>query len=216
MNRLCKICGTQTEEVQHVKFNVSYFRCPKCEFIAKDETAILFKDDELKLYNYHNNSLENQGYVDFLKGFVDNAVVPFVNGSKALDFGSGPTPVLSYILKSDYGLECDIYDFYFSPEKTYHNKLYNLIVCTEVIEHIQYPLEYFKLFESLLEEDGTLSMMTLLHPNDNKLFMEWHYIRDKSHISFFTLKTLEIIAKMVGLKLIYSDNKRYITFKKNI
>ncbi|XMB72897.1 class I SAM-dependent methyltransferase [Mycoplasmatota bacterium WC30] len=214
MNKLCKVCGSQTEEIHHAKFNVSYFRCTNCEFISKDDSAMISKEHELKIYNYHNNSLENEGYVKYLKNFIDTAIIPFVQGSRALDFGSGPSPVLSYILKNDYDFTCDIYDLYFSPTKSYTNKVYNLVVCTEVIEHIPYPLEYFGFFKSLLEEDGTLSMMTLLHPNDNELFLNWHYIRDKSHISFFSLKTLEVISQKVGLKIIYSDNNRCITFKK--
>ena len=213
MNKVCKICGSQTKEVYHANFKVSYFQCINCEFISKDDSATISKEHELKIYNYHNNSLEDEGYVKFLKNFVDNAIVPFVKGSKALDFGSGPNPVLSHILKSDYDFSCDIYDLYYSPKKTYLNKLYNLVVCTEVIEHIKYPLDYFKLFKSLLEEDGTLSMMTLLHSNDDEAFLNWHYIRDKSHISFFSLKTIDITAKKVGLKRIYTDNNRYITFK---
>ena len=73
-------------------------------------------------------------------------------------------------------------------------------------------MEYFKLFTTLLKPQGILAVMTLFHQNDQEHFQDWFYIRDPSHISFFTRNTMEYIAKEVGLKIIYCDNSRYTTF----
>ena len=55
--------------------------------------------------------------------------------------------------------------------------------------------------------------MTLFHNSDEEHFWKWHYIRDKSHISFYTPKTMEMIAQMIGLKMIFTNHVRYTTFR---
>ena len=100
----------------------------------------------------------------------------------------------------------------FRSDKVYLGKHYDLITTTEVVEHLQDPLEYFRLFSKLLKPDGVLAVMTLFHQNDQAHFLNWHYIRDRSHISFYTAKTMKYIASQVGLKVIYSNNKRFTTF----
>ncbi len=214
MNEICKICGSETREFYDKQFDTNFYHCPNCEFISKDENSIISEVDELAIYNYHNNSIEDQHFVDYFKRFLDSAVMKHVgSGKKGLDFGSGPSPVLSMILERDYGYEMDIYDMFFSPEKTYIDKKYDLITCTEVIEHLKNPMEYFLLFKELLEGDGTLGIMTLFHANSDEEFCNWHYRRDRSHISFFTEKTMKVIGEKIGLELVFTDNNRYSVFR---
>lgn len=54
----------------------------------------------------------------------------------------------------------DTYDCFYSPEKVYFGKKYGLVTATEVVEHLDDPLDYFSLFENLLKDDGVLSIMT--------------------------------------------------------
>ena len=76
---------------------------------------------------------------DFEK-FIQTSILPFApSGKDLLDFGSGPSPVLGEILKEKYEFNVDIYDYYFKPEKNYIGKKYDVITCTEVIEHIVNP-----------------------------------------------------------------------------
>ncbi|MEA3424417.1 MAG: class I SAM-dependent methyltransferase [Bacillota bacterium] len=214
MNGICKICGSETREFYDEIFDTKFYHCSNCEFISKDENSIISEKDELKIYKYHNNSIEDQHFVDYFKRFLDSAVMKNVSsGKKGLDFGSGPSSVLSMILERDYGYEMDIYDMFFSPEKTYIDKKYDLITCTEVIEHLKNPMEYFLLFKELLKDDGTLGIMTLFHANSDEKFCDWHYRRDRSHISFFTAKTMKVISEKIGLELVFTDNNRYSVFR---
>lgn len=214
MNSACIICNSITYSVA-TKFGF-FHCCTNCEFIYKDYDSMISPKDELKIYNYHNNSIDDPSYVSFLKKFLNEAVLDFTNkGKKGLDFGSGPSPVLSEIMKRDYNWDMEIYDLFYSPEKIYRNKKYDLITSTEVMEHLKNPLDYFVMFKDLLVDNGILAIMTLFHPNNVELFSNWHYIRDKSHISFFSLKTFEYIANIVGLEILYTNSERYITFKKN-
>ena len=208
----CKICGSDTRKIYHPRF-AEYHYCNNCEFISRDEKHIISEQEELQIYNKHNNSIEDPRYVDFFYKFLNEAVFPYVKNDKSgFDFGSGPSPVLAQILERNHKYQMDIYDLFYAPEKVYIGKKYDLITSTEVIEHLRNPLECFRLFVNLLNPEGVLAIMTLFHGNDETDFLNWHYIRDWSHISFYTPKTMAYIASQVGLKVIYTNNIRYTTF----
>lgn len=210
----CKICGGMTKKVVHAKFGTFYW-CDECDFIFKDARDYVSTRQELQIYNNHNNSIEDPRYVAYFKKFIDEAIDVKKNKFQTgLDFGSGPSPVLATILKQDYQIDMDIYDLNYAPDKVYVNKTYDLITCTEVVEHLENPQAYFELFASLLKEGGLLAMMTLFHPDNADEFLDWHYIRDRTHISLFTPKTLQRLAAQVNLEVAYHNDYRYITFKK--
>lgn len=179
-----------------------------------DESKRVSFENERNIYDLHENSIECEGYVKMFKDFLECAVIPFKSSGKLLDFGSGPEPVLTQIIKRDYDFEVDNYDIHYQPEKVYLGKKYDVVVSTEVIEHIPSPMEAFELFAGIMDEGGVLSIMTLLHSNDREHFLDWWYRRDETHISFFTLKTFEYIARKTGFEISYSDNKRICTFVK--
>lgn len=210
----CIICNNATEKFYDKPFDVDFYKCNQCDFIARDRAALMETTAEKEIYDLHNNSLENEGYVNMFKNFLDKNMVPYQSqGRKGLDFGSGPEPVLSQILERDYGYDMDYYDKFYAKDKVYVDKKYDLITCTEVVEHLDHPLEYFRLFASLLEEDGVLAIMTLFHHNDEEHFLNWHYRRDRTHISFFNKKTLAMVAEQTGLELIHEDGHRCAIFK---
>ncbi len=212
MSRKCKICNSNTTIISHPKFG-NYLYCSNCEFISKNNLERLNKEEEKQRYSHHHNSIEDKSYVDYFCKYLNEAVIPYVGeGKKGLDFGSGPSPVLAELLELEFKFKMDIYDYYFSPEKIYNGRKYDLVTSTEVVEHLDDPLEYFDLFSKLLKPKGVLAIMTHFHRNDKTHFLEWPYIRDRSHISFYTPKTMEYIANKVGLKVIYTNNDKYITF----
>ncbi|MCG9479507.1 MAG: class I SAM-dependent methyltransferase [Actinomycetia bacterium] len=213
MKKKCKICNSGTTEIFQKDSGIKYYFCSQCEFIFKDEASSISRQEELERYNLHNNSYDDGSYVEYFKKFINNAVLDYSNSKKGLDFGSGPYPVLAIILEKEYGFKMDIYDLFYSPYRIYEGKKYNLITATEVVEHLQKPLDYFYLFKQCLDSDSLLAVMTLFHPGDKQQFLDWYYTRDDCHRSFYNLNTMKNIAKRVGLKVIYTDNYRYISFK---
>lgn len=206
----------QTKTIIHPKRGL-YHRCPHCELISLDLSYHPSEQEAFKEYCLHENSSLDPSYVAYFRDFVEASLLPFVGeGRRALDFGSGPSPVLATLLKEEYGYNCDCYDLYFSPEKVYIDQAYDLITSTEVIEHVDDPLPLFRLFSSLLAPGGILSIMTLLHPENDLEFLRWYYIQERSHISFYSLKTLCQLASFTGLTLLYSDGIRYACFAKEL
>lgn len=215
LEKLCPVCFSKTKKINDGKKEIYYLKCSKCDFIFKGPEYKISEEEEKLRYEEHNNFVDDPKYVQYFENFISSAIIPFLSsGKNVLDFGSGPQPVLGKILEEKYGFNVDLYDYYFSPEKVYIGKKYDLITCTEVIEHIEDPLKYFRLFASLLEENGVLALMTYFHPRNDEEFFNWHYVRDKTHISFFSEKSLSYISNVVDLEMIYIDEKKTAVFRK--
>jgi hypothetical protein len=208
---LCIICSTNTTPIYDEQYKHNYYHCDNCDFIFLDDNKIISPDQEKKEYSFHQNSFENEGYVGMLREFIDKAIRPHKAKIKtALDFGSGPGPVLAELLRRER-FDVDIYDKYFAPEKVYLNKKYDLITATEVFEHLRDPLTMLKLLRSHLNKNGIIAIMTLFHPNDEERFKKWWYRRDSTHISFYTPKTFECMANLLGMKVLIVDGRNTCT-----
>lgn len=215
MNNKCIICGSQTIEIYHEIMKINYYYCEFCQFISKDLNINLTKENERSRYDFHQNSINDPKYVEYFHYFIYKIILNYCKpGMKGLDFGSGSEPVLATILERNCGFKMDIYDLYYSPLKIYIGNRYDFITSTEVFEHLRNPLDYFKLMKRHLKEDGVLALTTNFHQNSDQHFKNWHYMRDHSHVSFYSPRTFEVIAHIIGFELIYHDEKKYVVFKK--
>ena len=68
--------------------------------------------------------------------------------------------------------------------------------------------------QAALKPKGIVALMTLFHTNDEQQFVQWWYKRDKTHITFFTLKTITVLADTCGFDVIKSDGKRIAVLQK--
>lgn len=212
-NNNCKICSEKTVEIYDSQFQIIYNYCKNCDFISMNEKYIVSNEKEKSLYNFHNNSMDNKGYVNMLREFIEKFIKPYVDGNvKALDFGCGPGPVLSELLNEN-GIKTDIYDPFFFPKKIFINKKYTLITCTEVFEHLKNPIENFKLLDSLLRSNGILALTTLFQPKIEE-FTKWWYRRDATHISFYTLNTFKYIASYFNYEIVDFNKKNTCVLRK--
>ncbi|MBE0491558.1 MAG: methyltransferase domain-containing protein [Sulfurospirillum sp.] len=204
----CKICNSPTTSFEDLKFQTLYHHCTNCQYIFLDPSYILEHDDEKSQYDFHNNSLQDAGYVQFLENFLHFFWEDVRKTSKnALDFGSGPGPVLDTLIKRR-GVPCDIYDKFYQQEQIFVGKSYDLITSTEVFEHLSEPKETLLLLTKHLHVGSHLALMSLFHNNNEADFLQWWYRRDPTHIGFFTPKTVEVLALTCGMRLLKHDNKR--------
>ncbi|MBN2797064.1 MAG: class I SAM-dependent methyltransferase [Clostridia bacterium] len=208
----CKICGSKTYPIHDVQFDIIYHRCTSCLFVYEDSKFHISIEKELEEYNRHENSIEDEGYVNMFKRF-QNAFESFVSGTKVLEFGSGPTPVFSQVLrKSSY--EVTSFDPFYAPDLDYLNHSYDLITSTEVFEHIVEPIETLDTLVRLLRPGGILAIMTQFVPED-EVFIKWWYRRDPTHIGFYHHKTFEYLSQKYQLDILFKNDKDYMILKKN-
>jgi SAM-dependent methyltransferase len=210
----CKLCNTITLVLHDRQFNVNYFHCKLCDYIFLNPASIVSKLEELEVYQLHHNTLENTGYVNMFREFINQTILPYkANIKTSLDFGSGPGPVLAYLLKKE-GFEVDIYDPYFFPEKVYENRTYDLITSTEVFEHLKDPVETLETLYNCLNPNGIISIMTLYHPQDADTFQEWWYRRDITHISFYSHTTIKYLANLFNMEILFLNAKNQCVLQK--
>ena len=170
--------------------------------------------EEREVYLQHENTPENDGYVQMFRDFIDGAILPFSGRIEtALDFGCGPGPVLASLLR-EQGIRTETYDPYFADYPGVLSATYDLITATEVLEHLVHPMTELKRLIRILNPGGILAVMTLFHPNRTDLFQDWWYRRDPTHVGFFTPVTLKAMARDLGLDLAGHDHKRIAVFRK--
>jgi len=207
----CKICNGKTYILFDEQFQMDYHRCLNCDFIYEDPKHHMGYDDEKKEYDTHNNSIEDEGYVNMFNRFI-NAFTPFILGKDLLEFGSGPEPVFSELMRRlDFNVTS--YDPFYLPDETFLDKTYDVITSTEVFEHFVEPLKEIEKLVGLLKQGGILAIMTQF-PKDDDHFKDWWYRRDKTHISFYTVKTFEYIAKAYNLEVLYHNDKDYMILQR--
>tara|TARA_Y100000296_G_scaffold59466_1_gene68652 strand:+ start:260 stop:778 length:519 start_codon:yes stop_codon:yes gene_type:complete len=163
---------------------------------------------EKQEYDLHENSFEDEGYRKFL-GKVLKPLSPFIKATNAtklsgLDFGCGPAPVLASML-SDEGVNMSTYDPFYAPTIQVLESSYDIVTCTEAIEHFHAPHLEWGLFNKLVAPGGVLAIMTK-RVLDKARFANWHYKNDITHVSFFSEKTFEYLAQRDGYDVSFPAN----------
>ena len=83
---------------------------------------------------------------------------------------------------------------------------YPITPSTEVVEHLRDPGSEFATLFAMLKPGGWLGIMTKL-VIDKDAFSRWHYIRDLTHIAFYSRDTFAFIARrfQARLKVVGND-----------
>jgi len=209
----CVICDAETHSIIDPQITAEYDVCTNCEFIYKSkEFHVTFKREHEE-YNKHNNSMENEGYVNIFKNIIKDFISELNIERKVLEFGSGPNPVFKEILE-DNGFNVFDYDPFYNENERYKENKYQLITSNEVIEHFSNPIKEFELLVSLLEEGGYLLISTLFRKMDEESFLTWWYKRDLTHIAFYNMTTFEHLAKKFNLDIVKHNDKNIVVFQK--
>lgn len=208
----CRLCGSSSLNKINRK-NDLYYHCKNCDLIFIDENKFPSVEEERERYGEHDNTHENEGYVNMFNRFLDKIIQPYSKeiGDQVLEFGCGPGPVLADLLEN-MGYDVDKYDPYFFSKKVYQGKKYDLITSTEVWEHFKKPYDMIQLLVDHLEAKGFLAIMTSFHPGIDE-FKGWWYPWDPTHIVFYNANTFEWIAKEFPLDIKLIKEEKYCLFQ---
>ena len=202
---LCRLCTTATLPFCNDQQR-DYQRCPECFLIQLKNEQCPTPKQELEEYKLHKNDPFDNGYRQFLskvtKPMLEWLQIQPLTTPSILDFGSGPGPTISVVL-AEQGWAVTNYDPFFAPNQDVLQERYDLISCTEVVEHFHSPQTAWKRLLSLLKRQGHLVVMT--QPSDRyhceSEFKRWRYIRERSHVAFYHSQTMVWIANTYGLQL---------------
>jgi SAM-dependent methyltransferase len=210
----CHICKKPTSEFKHKKTNIIYYHCKLCEYIFKNPAYYQDFNTQKERYNLHENNVEDEGYIAYFKRFLE-FILPLVGSPRnALDFGCGRTSLLATLLDKE-GITCDYFDPIYHPDTLVKSKKYDLIVSTEVFEHLHAPQDVFKSLLLKLNNGGYLAIQTEFHANKIETFTKWWYPQDPAHIVFFRSQTFKVLCKQNGCRYINDNSKNIILIQKD-
>jgi SAM-dependent methyltransferase len=195
-------------------YQVDYFNCPQCDLIFKNPKNHLNESDELARYNFHQNDCNDLNYVNFLQKLLIPIESRIEENWTHLDFGSGKSSVFQKILKEKIQKSV-CYDLFFFPDHEVLDQKYDLVTCSEVVEHFKNPKKDFEILNSVVKDDGYLAIMTNLH-NPEIDFLNWWYKNDPTHVIFLSSKTISYIAELFQYEIFYNDNKSVFILKKRV
>lgn len=211
MSETCPLCEKTSPEVfQHI--NQRYYICPQCDLTFVNRLDLVDDQEEKFRYEMHDNSIRSEGYLNFLYRLI-NPIKRFIPNKdvNGLDFGSGPYPMLLELLFEEGYKNFVGFDPFFKNDCSVWDKKYDVITACEVLEHVD---ELKMAIENLLNHlkvGGLLVVSSGISPDDRK---NWHYIIDPTHISMFSMKTIEFVSEKYHLAFEVLGKDLFIFWKK--
>lgn len=192
MTPACPLCGNGDAAPLGVVHGRAYYDCAVCGLAFLDPGQRPTPAEARARYDTHRNDPEDGGYRAFLAHLVEPMIARVPAGAVGLDYGSGPGPTLSRMMR-DAGRPTENYDPIYAADTSLLSRTYDFITCSETAEHFFDPAAEFARLDHLLRPGGTLGVMTTMR-DDTRSFAEWWYVRDPTHVCFYRPRTMEWIA----------------------
>ena len=194
----CPLCKNEKNVLFEKAAARNFFQCENCNLVFVPDEELVSIDDEKTRYEFHHNSIDDAGYRNFLNRLCSAVVERIPAGAEGLDFGCGPESSLS-VLFNEAGFQCADYDLFFRNDPAALNRQYDFLTCSETIEHFRNPKAELERFLKIVKPGGRIGIMTQLYDEAPAAFADWFYIRDPTHIRFFSRRTLEWLTEQYSL-----------------
>ena len=198
----CMICGICQTESAHFgqalvldKYQVQYFRCPKCGFIQTERPYWLAEAYTEALVAADVGIMQRNLQTSAVTSAVISLLFP--TGKRFLDYGGGHGTFVR--LMRDRGFNFFWQDMYaknihartFEHDPEAH---YDLVTAFELMEHLPDPVEGIARVFALSDDVLTT---TLLVPDPPPAPPNWWYyvVRGGQHVSFYTPAALRQLAR---------------------
>ena len=210
---MCPLCHGNAADRFFQDARRVYLRCPVCRLVFVPPAYYLSPARERAEYDLHRNHPADPGYRRFLNRLFQPLNQALTPKSKGLDFGCGPTPALALMFE-ETGHEVAVYDSHYRPDASVLTDDYDFIAASEVVEHLHAPGRVLNDLFAALKPGGILGIMTGL-VRDRAAFANWHYIRDLTHVCFFSEPTFQWLADRWGTKARFIGNRVVLIRKGN-
>lgn len=187
----CPLCHGDETPLFHEDARRTYHRCGRCRLVFVPRRHFLPLDQERAHYDLHENDPADERYRAFLERLCGPLRERLAPSSVGLDFGSGPGPTLSVMLE-EAGHRVDLFDPAYAHHPSVFDRQYDFITASEVAEHLHDPAAQLQRLWDCLRPGGILGLMTRLVPPTP--FAEWHYIRDPTHVCFYSTESFAWLA----------------------
>lgn len=192
----CPLCAQEPVTLFFEEASKKYYLCATCHLRFLSPGSFLSKEKELAHYQTHENSINDPRYQHFLSKLTEPLLERLGDHKLGLDYGCGPGPALASMMEAK-GHSMSLYDPFFFPDKACLARQYDVVTCTEVVEHFHNPREEFLRLGALVKPGGWLAVMTSFQTDDT-LFANWHYRLDPTHVAFYRQDTFKWLAEYMG------------------
>jgi methyltransferase type 11 len=217
----CKICNGPTKKFDNGfilnKYYIDYFQCEKCGFV-QTESPYWLKESYSDAISVSDTGVMSRNIIFSKLATIMMSLC--VNTKRDfLDYGGG-YGIFTRIMR-DNGFNFYWYDKYAINlvargfEGSISEKKYEAITSFENFEHFENPIEEIEKIFSLTDFVlFSTELITVPAPSTNNW---WYYcLEHGQHISIFSNKTLEYIAKKYGYNLISNGRNLHIFSKKKL
>lgn len=104
------------------------------------------------------------------------------------------------------------YDPYYRPDPEVLRDKYDLVTCTEVIEHDYDIVETFKKFSAMLYLGGALLVSTDVTDEMEKVSENYYTCPRVGHVMLYAKETLAYLANQAGFSLIHLSHMSSMQF----
>ncbi len=195
----CPLCRNKETRPYHRDCHRPYLCCPQCSLVFVPQTHRLSPEAERAEYDLHTNEIDDPGYRRFLSRVTTPLLERLPPGCEGLDFGCGPGPALAAMM-TEAGHTMETFDPHYQNHPSPLQRAYDFITATEVVEHLRTPDQEFERLFAMLRPGGWLGIMTK-QVTTPEAFVNWHYIRDLTHICFYSPPVFEYLAKTFNAEL---------------
>jgi len=200
----CPLCGGELtlfasvpDGPKRAGRTIAFLDCPTCRLVVRDPAVWPTPEREADYYRLHENRADDPGYRRFLAPAFARLMPMLVPGVRVLDFGCGPDSALIAMAR-EQGVEMAGWDPQFHPDPgVLERGPFDVITCTETVEHLHRPAEVFARLDRLLRPGGRLVIQTGFVP-ESAVFADWHYRRDPTHVILFRAVTFRWLADAHG------------------
>lgn len=206
-----KHCNKQLAEERFAGTPVIYYRCSRCHFLftpflddfSPVELVSLIYNDEYIKFDPLYPLIRPRMNAGFLRAILDEAwLLP--GPPRILDYGAG-NGMLAKLLDGAPAVE----SFDALNPRFAHLPAgpFDLLFCSEVVEHIPDPHSLMADWEGLLKEQGGVIFSTMTQPDDiASLRGDWWYLGPRNgHVSLYSGYSLNLLCQQHGLSYVPID-----------
>ncbi|MCX7930018.1 MAG: methyltransferase domain-containing protein [Chlorobi bacterium] len=204
---MCRVCRSPAEYLFTARvlgnLDVAYFQCSGCGFVQTEEPYWLDRTNHQPIRNTDSGQIEGSIYAAVLtKSLLHHMQL---STARVIDYGAGYGMLVQLLrhagIDACWANHCA--ENLFAKDAIWSGGSADLVTCFEVAEHFHHPMEEF---EKMLSIGRTILFSTVLIPSPPPAPGTWaHYaLDDGQHIAFYTLDTLQYIARHLGVHL-YSN-----------
>lgn len=198
---ICPLCSQEIENGHHSIDGHVLFKCSKCFLLFKDPQSWPDLEVEKAIYDLHQNDPENPRYREYLLKTLSPVLERIPKAVLGLDYGCGPSKGIESLCR-ERGIDCFSFDpLYFPQDEVFEHK-FDFIIVNEVAEHFQKPGHEFEKINSLLKPQAIIGLRTELPPQKLE---GWWYMKDPTHIVFYSIETLNFIAESFSLNIVVQE-----------